>query len=95
MQGSFLKMHHFYSLLIIFVRGRFSTVYCCRRKGDTEAKSCDNTSDLVVKVISKSLMDSERAAYEANVMRSVDHCAFLSLLGAFTTDDAWMLVMPR
>ena len=55
----------------------------------------DGSDDLVAKVISRSLMDGERAAYEVNVMRSVDHSAFLPLLGSFVTDLAWILVMPK
>ena len=71
-------------------------MYHCKRKTDNqEVANCDAAADLVVKVISRSLMDADRAAYEANVMRSVDHSAFLPLLGAFADDVAWSLVMPR
>ena len=89
--------------------GRFSTVHICKRKNSQEisaetrteeadhvsSSNNDGSDDLVAKVISRSLMDGERAAYEVNVMRSVDHSAFLPLLGSFVTDLAWILVMPK
>ena len=89
--------------------GRFSTVHICKRKNSQEisaetrteeadhvsSSNNDGSDDLVAKVISRSLMDAERAAYEVNVMRSVDHSAFLPLLGSFVTDLAWILVMPK
>ena len=58
----------------------------------------DNDGDeqqLAVKFVHKTLTDEQRALYEVNVMKTLEHMALLPLVATFSTPRSWIIVMPR